>query len=198
MRALLLAAVVLAAGAALPGSANGTCVPTIVWRGDDYVGHHLRTTPGSKLSPQAILPACNDTGEDEPDTKTDVRRISGVDPRAAITTGADRLYVNSHTFPQLKSHPLHKRLRYTNTPKPRTGKPCTVVGTAHPGPISMFVRNRDGVTYIDVAVDTEISLKRDGVVYIATGEEIRVTGRPCRLGPGDRSVGAVRITRSSP
>jgi hypothetical protein len=57
----------------------------------------------------------------------------------------------------------------------------------------MFIRNRDGVTYIDVAVDTEITLERGGIPYIARGEEIEVTGRPCRV--EDHSVMALRITK---
>jgi hypothetical protein len=184
---------VLLLSALLPATAHGSCIAMVTWRGDDYVGHRLRVAPGAKPSPQAIVPACNDAGQNDPDTKTGVRRVKGVDPRAAITTGDDTVYVNSHTFPELKSHPLHRRLHYPDKPRKRSGKRCTVVGTAHPGPGRMFIRNRDGVTYIDVAVDTEITLERGGIPYIARGEEIKVTGRPCRV--EDHSVMALRITK---
>jgi hypothetical protein len=190
VRVLLLSALLVAV---LPGTAHGACISMLTWRGDDYVGHRLRAAAGTGLSPQAIVPACNDAGQNDPDTKTDVRRVRGVDPRAAITTGGDTVYVNTHTFPELKSHPLHRRLHYPDRPRRRRGARCTVVGTAHPGPGRMFISNRHGVTYVDVAVDTEITLRRGGIPYIATGEEISVTGRPCRV--QDHSVSALRITR---
>jgi hypothetical protein len=99
VRVLLLSALLIAM---LPATAHGSCIAMVTWRGDDYVGHRLRVAPGAKLSPQAIVPACNDAGQNDPDTKTGVGRVKGVDPRAAITTGdPDTVYVNSHTFPAL-------------------------------------------------------------------------------------------------
>ena len=161
---------------ALPHPAGAACADAIKWRGQDYLGHRMSAHAGAKLADPAVVPACSDAGQHEPDTKEPVYRIKGIDPHIALTAGRTSLYVSNATFPELKSHPLHKRLHLTDKAPHRTGTACTVTGTAHPGYGTIVVRNRHGVTNVEVAVDTKISLQHAGTAYIPDGTEITARG----------------------
>jgi hypothetical protein len=154
------------------------------WHGDWYTGqgddYGLR--PGGALADKALSPACNDTdaSHDEDQTVT-VERVRGVDPLFAVTIGGD-VYVNDATFPELRSHPLHRyygreRLRKLKGPR------CRVRGR-------FDHRRRVGTVYIRVTSRTKVRPVRHGSGYIRDGTPVVVTGRSCHL---PDLVTAVRI-----
>lgn len=169
--------------------ADAACVPAIKWGGDWYLAHQARAPLGEKLTKQAIVPACNDTGGNAPDTMTDVHRMKGVDPHVAVLTRKN-VWVNGSTFPALEDHPLHARLGYDERePARRQGKRCTITGKVD-STLATFVLEKPH-RFVTVDAATKISLRRHGVAWIDEGKTIRVRGR-CN---GDRVL-ADRIDRA--
>jgi hypothetical protein len=168
--------VLLAVGfALLLGSrADAACLSAIKWRGDFYQGSKHRVDLGKKLSPRAIVPACNDAGQNDPDTKTTAYRLPGLASAIAVGTRG-WIWVNVHTFPQLPEHPLHEQLGYDRgKPAQRKGRRCAVAGTVSATVGSIVVGRPE--RYIDVDAASTITLRRHGIEWIEEGDKIRARG----------------------
>lgn len=174
MRIVLLAAAFLLV---LAARADASCIAAIKWKGAWYQGFSAPQKPGERLSPQAIVPACNDAGQNDPDTKTTVRRVPGINPAVAVASG-QFVWVSASTFTEQEDHPLYGKLGYRHgQPAPRTGKRCTVTGSATPGLGGVFGLREHKNRPIDVDVRTKISLRRHGTAFIPHGTKVRVKGR---------------------
>lgn len=91
-----------------PDAARAGCASAVV-----VDGHLLteRGAPATKLPPtdgqiEAVSPACNDAGQEEPDTPTTVTQLNGVPPIVGVVDGRD-LYLNEGAQTALRDHPLH-------------------------------------------------------------------------------------------
>jgi hypothetical protein len=154
--------------------ADAACLPAIQWRGDYYQGYKQRAELGKKLTPQAIVPACNDAGQNAPDTKTTAYRLPSLASAVAVSTRG-WIWVNVHTFPQLPGHPLHERLGYDRgKPAQRKGRRCAVAGTVSSTVGSIVIGRPE--RYIDVDAASTITLRKHGIEWIEEGDKIRVRG----------------------
>lgn len=199
-RPLLLAVVVAAALALGASRGEASCVATLTWQDNVYVGHAKPVESGAALPEKATLPACNDVvinGEpvkQERDTKVAVRQVRDVDPAIAITRG-DSVYVNRSTFPNLRSHPLHELLGSDSVPR-RTGASCRISGRARTDFSGISIKRGHGVARVTIARDTDVELERHGTGYVSTGAMITVAGRPCKRSGGVLWISAQRISRA--
>jgi hypothetical protein len=86
MRRLLVPPLV-AAALAHAQDASGSCASAVVVDGQALFGavvQHPRLLPPGDGEHDAIFPACNDTGGDEPDQRTTVLRLRGLPPRVGV------------------------------------------------------------------------------------------------------------------
>lgn len=170
--------------------ADASCIAAIKWEGDWYQGHRVKVTLGEKLAAQAVVPACNDAGQNDPDTKTAVYRVSGVDPHVGVVTRG-MIWWNAHTFPWLAEHPLYKRLGFDKLrTSPRKGKPCTVTAKVNET-FGSFSLDHKPQRFVSLRRDTKITLRRHGVAWIEAGTRIRIRG-----GCGRDTVYADRIDKA--
>jgi len=86
----LLCAVLAACSVGGASGGEASCAASIRFAGGYYSGHAARV-PAERLRESltgAVQPACNDTtGADEKDQQIEVRRLDGVDPALAVSTG---------------------------------------------------------------------------------------------------------------
>src|SRR3954462_10629237 len=111
MRRLLVPPLV-AAALAHAQDASGSCASAVVVDGRVLFGavvQHPRLLPPGDGEHDAIFPACNDTGGDEPDQRTTVLRLRGLPPRVGVAergrSGA--VYVDPASLVAIGTHPLH-------------------------------------------------------------------------------------------
>jgi hypothetical protein len=186
MRWLLpLALVVCACGGSEDVGESGACAAALGWHGDSYLGsgNEGRLKPGPELGEKARFPACNDAGQRDEGTRGAVHRVEGVDPLFALMVGDD-VYLNTATFPELRTHPLHDLLGRRRAAKLK-GRTCHVSGVASVRTGGLLI----GGVSIRLVPQTDVRLQRAGSGYIPEGTRIRVTARSCH----DRFVTATRI-----
>ena len=174
---------------------GGACAAGLSWRGDFYAGtgrdgHRA----GAPLPDGAVVPGCNDGGPHESDHKTTVRRVGGVDPLFAVWMGGT-LYINSSTFPELRSHPLH-RTATERRGRPRRGdNRCRVSGEALVDLGGLYLaRAGQRRIRVNIAADTDVQLQRAGSGYIRDKTPIVVEGRQCVLAGDEARLWARRIS----
>jgi hypothetical protein len=194
MRALL-AVPAAAAGLLLAApAAHASCAAALDWHGSSYVGHGGKDRPhlGATLHDRATRPVCDDTPTTPPDaadrvpSEVEVHRFRGIPAALAIHADSGGVYVNSSTFVNLRSHPLHAMLG-SNRRARTDGEPCTIKGVADVQLHGVNVAGRA----VAVAVNTKVDLQRFGTGYVPDGTTIRVTGS-CR----DNWIDAKRIARA--
>lgn len=198
---LLGGAVCAAAFAAHAVPSEAACVAAMNWRNYTYIGV-ANNPPGVKIGAEvpdrAKVPSCNDVivnGYVPPVTYSDmpVAQLDGVAPSIALAGGASTIYVNTSTFPQLPSHPLHKILRYDTVPEREvTGAPCQVKGVAKTDAAGLSVNG----ARIWVGKSTKVELQRHGTGFVAPGTVVRVGGSACEKRYGEIIIKARRIARA--
>ena len=154
---------------------DASCIASIKYQGEWYSGGRASLKLGARLPDRAVMPACNDAGQDDPDRKVAVHRIAGVDPSVALATRG-MAWWNAYTFPWLADHPLHKRLGLDRQRGPRhKGKPCTITATVKEtlGELSIDHKPQRFVT---LRPTTKVTLRRHGVAWIEPGMKIRIRG----------------------
>ena len=103
-------AVVLAVLVMAP-SARAACVAAVIVDGVVLINHDAN---GWKLPPtdgrrSAVLPACNDAGQNEPDGATTVLRFKGVPADVAVVSSVDSgFYIVAGSLVASAAHPLHR------------------------------------------------------------------------------------------
>ncbi len=122
----LLVPLLLAAALAHAEDASGACAAAVVVDGRVLFGavvQHPRRLPPRDGEHDAIFPACNDTGGDEPDQRTTVLRLRGLPPRVAVAergrSGA--VYVDPGSLVAIGTHPLHAA-QFGSPRKPSYGR----------------------------------------------------------------------------
>ena len=187
-----------AAFAAHAAPSQAACVATFNWRTYAYTGM-ANNVPGVKIGAElperARQPSCNDmivNGYVPPVTYSDlpVAEIQGIPASIALAAGPSLVYVNMSTFPQLPSHPLHKRLGYGE--RTVTGPPCQVKGVAKTDAAGLSVNG----ARIWVGRDTKVELQRHGTGFVPPGTMIRVGGSACQKFAGETWIKARRIARA--
>ena len=108
----LLVPLLVAAALAHAEDASGACASAVVFEGRVLFGavvQHPRRLPPRDGELDAIFPACNDTGGDEPDQRTSVLRLRGLPPRVAVAGRgrADAMCVDAGSLVAIGTHPLH-------------------------------------------------------------------------------------------
>jgi hypothetical protein len=111
----LLVPLLVAAALAHAEDASGACASAVVVDGRVLFGavvQHPRRLPPRDGEHEAIVPACNDTGGDEPDQRTTVLRLRGLPPRIAVAErgGSGAVYVDPGSLVATGTHPLHAAL----------------------------------------------------------------------------------------
>lgn len=100
---MLLAVPLVFAGSA---PARGSCPLAVVVDGYVLIARPtVARLPPATGDVEAIAPACNDAGQEEPDTRTTVTRLEGVPPEVAVLDERD-LYLNAGAQTRLRGHPL--------------------------------------------------------------------------------------------
>ena len=193
MRALLAVPAAVAGLLLAAPAGHASCAATLDWHGSSYLGYGGKDRPklGTKLRDKATRPVCNDTPTtpptaEEAPTEVAIHRLRGVPAAIAIHADSGGVYVNSATFVNLRSHPLHAL--YGSNRRARTdGERCTITGVADVQAFGIAIDGR----VVAVAANTKVDLQRHGTGYVADGTKIRVTGS-CR----DDRIDATRISRA--
>lgn len=170
--------------AAHAAPSEASCIAQLSWRTYSYMGV-ASNPPGVKIGAEvpgmAKVPSCNDVivnGYVPPVTYSDVpvAALQGIPPSIALAAGASSIYVNTATFPQLPSHPLHWTLRYNTAPEREvTGPPCQIKGVAKTDSLGLTVNG----ARILVGKTTKVELQRHGTGFVPPGTTIRVGGSAC-------------------
>jgi hypothetical protein len=197
MRGLLFGAVCAAAFAIHAAPGQAACLSTLNWHGYTYLGYgSTGLKAGEALALPARVPSCDDTvGPEGPKPVTyrdkSVNRVRGVEPSIAVRGGTS-VYVNQSTFPALRSHPLHERLKGGWKWNRGRGERCRVEGPAVVDPTGLSV---DGAKVV-VQRDTNVELQRHGTGFVPPGTVVRVYGRCVTPNGGDLVwLRATRIAR---
>ena len=116
-RSLGTALLVALLGSLVVGAARSTsCVATLEWRGETYVGLHQGASAGLRLGPRirtGVVPPCGEAtrGCAAPDSQTlTVLRLGRVDPAIAIAAEDMTVYTVSAYVGSDPRHPLHRAL----------------------------------------------------------------------------------------
>jgi len=152
----------------------------------------------------AVLPGCNDAGQDEPGREVDVVAVAGVPPEAAVATEGiaptDHVYLAPGFLPALASHPLHSEL--LGTPgrwvegelRERCRRPVVLRGTADDRTGAVFTRIPLAGRVVVLDGPTRYrGRKRAGLPHLKPGERVDVQGAACR---GRRVVADLITNRS--
>lgn len=187
-----------AAGLARAPVASAGCASAVVV--DDRVLLGATVEAPSRLPPRAgtypaISPACNDTGGDEPDRRTTVRRLRGIPPRVAVAEAGRpaSVYHAKGSLTRIGTHPLHAALfRNVGTPTYRKDRRCRPYRTAVRGRVvddgSLRIRTADRTVFVSVDVATRFT-NRPAYEPVLRGDRLRVATSRC----GPRRV-ADRVT----
>jgi hypothetical protein len=170
MRRLLVPVLLTAAALAHAEEAHGACASAVVVDGRLLLGgvvQHPDRLPPREGERDAIFPACNDTGGDEPDEQTTVVRLRGLPPRVAAAQRGrpDSVYLDEGSLTAIGTHPLHAaQFGSPRTPSYREHRHCRPYRTAVRGEVL-----RDGVLRIRTARRT---------VFVSVDAATRFTNRP--------------------
>ena len=97
-------------------TAKAACQAIVVVDGTVLLGHDSEgwTVPPPDGTRRAVLPACNDAGQHDPDTTTTVMRLQGVPADVAVRSlRGDAVYLARGSLTALAAHPLHRPGRRT-------------------------------------------------------------------------------------
>jgi Family of unknown function (DUF6281) len=199
-------------------SASASCVLAVEWNGTTYaggLGQLYATVKFGEPLGSGLIPACNDTGEnDEEDQPVKIISIDGVDPAVAIgMEGFDQpLFAPGYVL-ESTAHPLHEAV-YRNEPDETKGfrcrDPLTVMGRLEFTPGFATVIRLQGVDDTSISLlrqydrnvwvdaHTEFSgLDRSGIPYLEKGAELSLLVSPCNGSGGAHTLVAASVSRAS-
>lgn len=160
-------------------TARASCVGAVVVDGVVlYAGLEARDPPPLGERRSAVRPACNDAGQNDPDTRTTVTRFEGVPDTVAVAGGRGRVYIADGSLVALKDHPLHRPGQPFR--RVRCGRPQTLAGAAdRAGYDSLELRADGEQRLIRVDARTRVT-NRPAYEPIVNGQGLRLTVRRCR------------------
>ena len=199
------------------------CAAVVVFDGITYWGNALREPlePAEKLGP-GVIPSCGDTSPPDPtpEQNVTVRALAGISPNVAVaverdpttSSGEHTVYLAPGYLVQSAAHPLHDTLYSSrDEPNEERGFECKppvkfqARAATTPGGVVFRVESEDaavapllerheGEVFVDAQTGVS-GLEREGLPYVAEGDEFELIVRACAGDDGQRLLVAKSLTR---